>query len=114
MASIKSILAAVDSVTVVDRHVTTKHHHGVKIAGWFRSSGFDVIETTDLVLVSRLGRVKTTVTITTTHIYNYDAEGNVVDTTAAKPVWKLQCPHEEVTVKELQRIVRSLGCQFLD
>lgn len=114
MASIKSILAAVDRTEVVHHHTTVKHHHGTKIAGWFRPTGYDRVETTDLVLKGRLGRIEATVTVTTPHSHSHDAEGNVVATAVGEPTWELQCSHEELTVEELRRTVSSLGYQILD
>lgn len=77
MSNIKAIIAAIDTVNVINVHSAMEQHAGVKINDYFRSSGRNEIEAVFVEASGRLGKIEFSITKTEFIKYRHDAEGNV-------------------------------------
>ena len=78
MANVKAIIAAIDTVNIVNTLSNTEQQAGTKINDHWRSSGRNEVETVFVEASGRLGKIEFSVTNTVFVKYEHDANGDIV------------------------------------
>lgn len=112
MASIKSILAAVDRVEFVDATADIWYGPAVNIAGLLRPSGHTNCHSLELALAGRLGKIGISVEIYVDYLYQHNDEGDLIGTITSSPSVVVTDMPKEITSTEILRTLNQIGCNL--
>lgn len=112
MASIKSILAAVDRVETIDITTDTCYGPVTSVSIFLRPSGHITRHSLKLALSGRLGKIVVLVEIEVFHTYQHNDDGDLVGLSSSKPEVKVTDLPEGITSVEVFRTLEQIGCNI--